>query len=135
MSPYGDVLVEWAGLANSEHNRLRAFILNSEKATAFGEKEEQAKKRNFAKIEANSFASTPSQLVRSTKLFARQTVVRAVCFYNKKQLLYSCFVVETTGLANSEHIYMRACSVTEVTTCAKHKTVCKANSGSSRMFL
>ena len=39
------------------------------------------------------------------------------------------------GLANSEHIYMRACSVTEVTTCAKHKTVCKANSGSSCMFL
>ena len=47
MSPYGDALVEWAGLANSEQNRLRAFILNSEKATAFEEKEEQAEKARF----------------------------------------------------------------------------------------
>ena len=36
-----------AGLANSEQNRLRAFILNSEKATAFEEKEEQAEKARF----------------------------------------------------------------------------------------
>ena len=78
MSPYGDVLVEWAGLANSEHNRLRAFILNSEKATAFGEKEEQAKKRNFAKIEANSFASTPSQFCIKCKIVCKANKVRAL---------------------------------------------------------
>ena len=90
---------------------------------------------NSEHLNASVHCDRGHSFAQSAKLFAKQTKFEPFYFCNEKQLLCSCFVVEWAGLANSEHIYMRACSVTEVTTCAKHKTVCKANSGSSCMFL
>lgn len=71
------------GRARQQRAYLYASVFFSsipEKANALRKRRSKRIKRDFAKIEANSFAPTPSQLVQSTRLFAKQTVVRALLF-------------------------------------------------------
>ena len=104
MSPYGDALVEWQGSPTASKIVCERLYSIPKKRQLLRRRRSKRKKRDFEKIEASSFAPTPSLLVQSTRLFAKQTKFEPFYFCNEKQLLCSCFVVETTGLANSEHL-------------------------------
>ena len=68
MSPYGDALVEWAGLANSEH------------------------------LNASVHCDRGHSFAQSAKLFAKQTKFEPYVFIIKNSYYIAVFLVETTGL-------------------------------------